>query len=111
MESIYTAYTKTINGVPFYFVKHFQTFPEYNDVPPLLESYGMHTNFYKACRIARIESKEVQDQLLETVIAESLATNNANINVLAMQRNRRPLLNFKTWQFNLPGLLKIVNLR
>ena len=65
MENYYTAYTKVINGVTFYFVKKFKTFPEYKDVEPILESYGMHTDFDKACEIAGIQENDVKKQLLD----------------------------------------------
>lgn len=64
MENFYTAYTKAIQGVTFYFVKKYLTFPEYKDVPDVLESYGMHTDFDKACEIAKIDDKIIKEQLL-----------------------------------------------
>lgn len=64
MENIYTVYTKVIDGVTFYFVKKFKTFPEYNDVPAILESYGMHSSFEKACAIAMVNDKGIREQLL-----------------------------------------------
>ena len=67
MEHYYTAYTKVIDGVTFYFVKKYKTFPEYRDVQPVLETYGMHSNFEKACRIAMIDDKAVRQQLLHNV--------------------------------------------
>ena len=59
MENIYTVYTKIINGLTFYFVKKYKTIPEYNDLPPILESYGMHSDFDKACSIAMTNSKPI----------------------------------------------------
>ncbi len=38
MENIYSAYVRTVNGDAFYFVKKYQVFPEYKDVPPILDS-------------------------------------------------------------------------
>ena len=67
MENYYTAYTKVINGVTFYFVKKYKTFPEYKDVEPILESYGMHTDFDKACHIAMIDDKVTKEQLLNSL--------------------------------------------
>jgi len=64
MKPLYTAYSKTIDGVSFYFVKTYQSFPEYKNVPPLLENYSMHTNFEQACKIAMIFDKDIQHQLL-----------------------------------------------
>ncbi len=54
MENIYKAYTKEINGKTFYFVKKFSAFPEYKNCPTVLDTMGMHTNFYKACNIAHV---------------------------------------------------------
>ena len=48
----------------YYFVKKFTAFPELKDVSPVLESYGMHTNFDKACSIAGITDAAVKQQLL-----------------------------------------------
>lgn len=64
MENLYTAYTKVINDVTFYFVKKYKAFPEYKDVPPILENYGMHINFEKACQIAMVDDKAIKEQLL-----------------------------------------------
>ena len=43
------------------------TFPEFKNVEPVLESYGMHTDFNKACSIAGISDKATREQLLEEV--------------------------------------------
>lgn len=67
MENYYTAYTKVIDGVTFYFVKKYKIFPEYGDVQPVLEAYGMHSNFDKACKIAMIDDKAVRQQLLNNI--------------------------------------------
>jgi hypothetical protein len=65
MENFYTAYTRIVQDTTFYFVKKYMTFPEYKDTPTLLESYGMHTNFERACHIALIADQAIQRQLLE----------------------------------------------
>ena len=62
METQYKAYVKTINGMPFYFVKTYRAFPEFKNVAPLLETFGMHTNFKKACAIAEIYDDEIRQQ-------------------------------------------------
>ena len=67
MENYYTAYTKIIDGVTFYFVKKYKSFPEYKDVEPILENYGMHPDFEKACQIAMIEDKVIKEQLLNNL--------------------------------------------
>jgi len=67
MENVYQSYTKTIQNTTYYFVKKFMVFPEIKDLPPVLESYGMHSNFDKACRIAQIEEDAVKKQLLNEI--------------------------------------------
>ena len=67
MENHYAAYTKVINDVTFYFVKKYKVFPEYKDVQPILENYGMHTNFDKACQIAMVDDKAIKVQLLNNL--------------------------------------------
>ena len=65
METIFSAYTKEINNQTFYFVKKFNSFPEYDDVPKVLVAYGMHTDFYHACDIAKIYDEAVINNLLD----------------------------------------------
>ncbi len=65
METFYTAYTKMLDFKIYYFVKKFTAFPELKDVPPVMESYGMHTNFEKACSIAGITDAAVRVSLLQ----------------------------------------------
>jgi hypothetical protein len=64
MENFYTAYTRVVQNTTFYFVKKYMTFPEYRDIPGVLESYGMHTDFNRACQIAQIDNKEIRNNLL-----------------------------------------------
>ena len=64
MENFYTAYTRVVQDTTFYFVKKYITFPEYKDVPGVLESYGMHTDFNRACQIALIDDIEIRNHLL-----------------------------------------------
>lgn len=106
MENFYTAYTRTVNGVTFHFVKHFQTFPEYKDVPPFLENYGMHTDFHKACKIAMIKDKTIQKQLLDT-----LENTPVNARIIRMNRSKADIYNYKTWQINLQGLFSWIGMR
>ena len=63
MGNFYTAYTKVVQDTTFYFVKKYVTFPEYKDVPGVLESYGMHADFNRACEIAAINDKEIRENL------------------------------------------------
>lgn len=67
METNFTCYTKKVQGEVFYFVKKFIVFPEYNNVPPVLEALGMHTDFNKACAIAQLTDAAIKKQLLEEV--------------------------------------------
>ena len=67
MENYFIAYTTKVNGTPFYFVKHYLTFPEYKDVPDILESYGMHTDFNRACAIALVDDQLVKEQLFNDI--------------------------------------------
>jgi hypothetical protein len=67
MENIYSAYTKQINGKTFYFVKRFSTYPEYDNVPMILESMGMHSDFFKACEIAKVYDDVVINRLMNDV--------------------------------------------
>lgn len=64
MENIYKAYTKEINGKTFYFVKKFSIFPEYENSPKVLDSMGMHIDFFKACNIAKIDDDMVVSKLM-----------------------------------------------
>lgn len=66
-KSIYTAYTRLINGQTYYFVKKYDTFEGVRNIPPVLDSMGMHRNFLKACEFANVEKEEdimnLMDQL------------------------------------------------
>ena len=106
MENFYTAYKKTIDGVTFYFVKKYQTFPEYKNVSPVLENYGMHTDFKKACKIAMISDDTVQQQLLDTLVK-----NGAQIKVIKMNRGKTHNFNFRPWQINFPSMGKLIGAR
>jgi hypothetical protein len=64
MENFYTAYTKVIENKTYYFVKKYLAFPEFKDVSPVLESYGMHLDFNKACSIASVNDPKIREQLL-----------------------------------------------
>lgn len=48
------------------------TFPELGNVPPFLESYGMHTDFNKACSIASINEPNIRQQLLNEIETENI---------------------------------------
>src|SRR5215211_5424468 len=99
MENFYTTYRKTIDGVTFYFVKKYQTFPEYKNVSPVLENYGMHTDFKKACQIAMISDKAIQQQLLDT-----LEIKTAQTKVIKLNRRKADTFSLRSWQINFPSL-------
>ena len=67
METFFKAYTKVIQNKPYYFVKKFLSFPEYEGVDDALEGYGMHTDFNKACSIAGLEDAAIKRQLLDEI--------------------------------------------
>jgi hypothetical protein len=63
MENLYTAYTKIMDNKTYYFVKKYLVFPEFKDVEPMQESFGMHADFNKACGIAGINDPIIREQL------------------------------------------------
>jgi hypothetical protein len=64
MENFYTAYTRNVQGTTFYFVKKYIIFPELKNVTSVLESYGMHADFDRACQIAKINDRDTRNNLL-----------------------------------------------
>ncbi|MEP6584444.1 MAG: hypothetical protein ABJA90_09255 [Ginsengibacter sp.] len=70
MNTFYTAYKKLVHGTTFYFVKKFSAFPEFEGVPNILESYGMHTDFSRACRIAKLQDSSTMQKLLREIETE-----------------------------------------
>ncbi len=77
MNTFYTAYTRPIHGKTFYFVKKFSAFPELKGIPDILENYGMHSDFNRACRIARLTDTGIMQRLLKDI--ESARTINAKV--------------------------------
>jgi len=67
MQNVYTAYTKVIDGTAYFFIKEFLVFPELKNVSPVLEKYGMHTDFDKACDIASLHDNLIKKQLLAEI--------------------------------------------
>ena len=59
MEIIYTAYIREVNNQPFYFVKRFTSFSQLKNVDPVLDTMGMHKNFYRACDLANVFDPEI----------------------------------------------------
>ena len=70
MELYYTSYTKTINNTNYFFVKKYTKFSEFKDAPAILESFGMHTNFDKACAIACVNDPVIKERLFKEVTPE-----------------------------------------
>jgi len=67
MEIVYTSYSKLIDGSTYFFVKQFLVFPEIPNVQPVLEKYGMHTDFDKACNIAGLQDPTIKNKLLQEI--------------------------------------------
>lgn len=105
MKTVYTAYAKTIHGTLFYFVKKFQTFPGLQNVPPVLESFAMHTNFVQACRIAQVYDKVIQQRLLH-----DLEANTASSRVLPLYPSVAEMYSLERKQTFFPSLLKLIGL-
>jgi len=63
MENLYTAYTKVMENKTYYFVKKYLVFPEFKNVEPMQESFGMHIDFNKACSIAGVNDPVIREQL------------------------------------------------
>ena len=63
METFYKAYTKIVQNKQYYFVKRYLSFPEYKEVEDILDGYGMHTDFNRACDIAGIINSSVRKRL------------------------------------------------
>ena len=105
MEKIYNAYEKKIDGITFYFVKEYQTFPEYKNVSPILRSYGMHTDFKKACKIAMISDKAIQQQLLDTLEIKTSQTK-----VIQLNRTKANSA-YRMWQKSFSYGFKLINAR
>ena len=63
MKNIYKVYTKTVNDMDLYFVKKYTCFSDLENAPQILESMGMHKDFYKACHLAQITNEAVIHEL------------------------------------------------
>lgn len=67
METFYKAYTKVNQNKLHYFVKKYLSFPEFENVADILEGYGMHVDFHKACSIAGLQDETIKDRLLNEI--------------------------------------------
>ncbi|MEO6819015.1 MAG: hypothetical protein ABI266_07950 [Ginsengibacter sp.] len=63
MENKYSAYKKEVNNQQLFFVKKFTAFPELENVEPVLETLGMHRDFYRACEMAHIFDEKIINDL------------------------------------------------
>lgn len=106
MENFYTAYLKTINGDKFYFVKQYRIFPEYKNVPPILEKYAMHTDFSKACKIAMIDNEVIKQQLID-----KLPDNGMSLKLKETQSHKAEIYKFRPRQINFLSILRLIRLR
>lgn len=67
MNHIYISYSKLIEGKKHYFVKKFLRLTGCENVSDILEGYGMHTDFNKACIIAGIKEHETRRRIFESM--------------------------------------------
>ncbi len=74
MEYSYAAYTKTVNNKLYFFVKKYICYSEIQNAPDILESYGMHTNFEKACSIAGVKDANLMQQLFAEAMPAKIQT-------------------------------------
>lgn len=66
MKYNYETYFKMIENRRYYFVKKYMQFKEFGEnLADVLEGYGMHTDFGKACSIAGIREQQLQQQLFD----------------------------------------------
>lgn len=67
MQYFYEAYQKDVQGTKYFFVKRMLSFPEYPELSPLQEGFGMHTDFDKACRLAGIDDAATVMQIFASL--------------------------------------------
>ncbi len=111
MEHSYKAYTKTINKTEYYFVKKYSCFPELKDVPAILQSYGMHTNFSTACKIAEIDDAAIQQRLLNEANPSSVYGYNKSKPALSTSLRVELINNKPSIVTKLSGIKKIISAR
>jgi hypothetical protein len=87
MEIFYTAYTKFLDFKVYYFIKKYKAFPELKNVSPVLESYGMHTDFNRACSIAGIHDPKIKETLLKEAEATIQRARVVEINTTGLLEN------------------------
>ncbi|MBC7423176.1 MAG: hypothetical protein H7334_06925 [Ferruginibacter sp.] len=109
MENSYTAYTKKINGTEFYFIKKYTCYPEVKNTPAILKSFGMHTNFLKACKIAEVHDEEIQQRLFKDVNPFSIYGYNSANPVLSTNLRVELVNNKPSLVSRLSGIKKIIS--
>jgi hypothetical protein len=72
MVNIYECYIKLIEGKKHYFVKRFLHLTDCENVIDILDGYGMHTEFKKACIIAGIKEADIQQQIFDSMNISSV---------------------------------------
>lgn len=103
MTTSYTAYVKSIDGRIFYFAKSFLTFPKYKNISPILQTYGKHTDFEKACNIAQIFDKDIQMQMLQEI-----ETNMESTKVLPLYTAVAEVYSLRRKKITPSSLLKLI---
>ena len=110
MERYYTSYTKKINNTTYYFVKKYRRYSELKDCPAILESYGMHTDFNKACRIAAIQDDTIKQRLFKEASPGLYYGQNISATPELSKRLRIENINDKTALVTrLTGIKKIIS--
>ena len=89
MEHYYKAYTKSINDTTFYFVKKYTSYPEFQETPAILEKFGMHKNFKKACNLADVYDLSIIEKLYDEATA-NLVSEQAGIVIENTRTNNAP---------------------
>ncbi len=102
MENFYSAYVRTVNGKEFFFVKKYQVFPEYKELPAVLDSYAMHTNFDRACKIASIFDQAIKQQLIV-----ELQASNAFASIHQTQKAKARIYKLLPRQIHFPSMFKL----
>jgi len=82
MKYNYETYFKMIENRKYYFVKKYMQFKEFGEnLADVLEGYGMHTDFNKACNIAGIKEQSLQNQLFN-----EMQNNMSEVKVIEMSQ-------------------------
>ena len=99
MEYFYTAYTKKIADKNYFFIKRHMVFPELNNAASVLDGYGMHTDFNKACDIAGINKTSIRQELWTSVSPHEQTARIIHIN---FPESRSTKMHWQQWLFRIP---------